>query len=82
MYQLLVWVKNTRVWMLIRGVLIIMLFFLTAAIFQMNRILWLGEKLISVALTVFIVVFQSEASSNIGTDRPQKDHITIYMEYS
>ena len=60
MYRLLVWVKNSRVWMLIRGVLIIMLFFLVAAIFQMNTILWLGEKLVSVAVTVLIVVFQPE----------------------
>ena len=60
MYHLLVWVKNSRVWMLIRGVLIIMLFFLIAAIFQMNTILWLGEKLVSVAVTVLIVVFQPE----------------------
>ncbi|SDB38248.1 diadenylate cyclase [Pseudobutyrivibrio sp. YE44] len=60
MYHLLVWVKNSRVWMLIRGVLIIMLFFLVAAIFQMNTILWLGEKLVSVAVTVLIVVFQPE----------------------
>ncbi len=60
MYHLLVWVKNSRVWMLIRGVLIIMLFFLVAAVFQMNTILWLGEKLVSVAVTVLIVVFQPE----------------------
>ncbi len=60
MYHLLVWVKNSRVWMLIRGVLIIMLFFVLAAIFQMNTILWLGERLISVAVTVLIVVFQPE----------------------
>lgn len=60
MYHLLVWVKNSRVWMLIRGVLIIMLFFLLAALFQMNTILWLGEKLVSVAVTVLIVVFQPE----------------------
>ncbi len=60
MYHLLAWVKNSRVWMLIRGVLIIMLFFLLAAIFQMNTILWLGEKLVSVAVTVLIVVFQPE----------------------
>ena len=60
MYHLLVWVKNSRVWMLIRGVLIIMLFFVLAAIFQMNTILWLGEKLVSVAVTVLIVVFQPE----------------------
>lgn len=60
MYHLLIWVKNSRVWMLIRGVLIIMLFFVIAAIFQMNTILWLGERLISVGVTVLIVVFQPE----------------------
>ncbi len=60
MYHLLVWVKNSRVWMLIRGVLFIMLFFLIAAILQMNTILWLGERLISVAVTILIVVFQPE----------------------
>ncbi len=60
MYHLLVWVKNSRVWMLIRGVLIILLFFVLAAIFQMNTILWLGERLISVGVTVLIVVFQPE----------------------
>ena len=60
MYHLLVWIKNSRVWMLIRGVLFIMLFFVIAAIFQMNTILWLGERLVSVAVTVLIVVFQPE----------------------
>jgi diadenylate cyclase len=60
MYHLLVWVKNSRVWMLIRGVLIIMLFFVIAAILQMNTILWLGERLLSIAVTALIVVFQPE----------------------
>ena len=59
-YHLLVWIKNSRVWMLIRGVLLIMLFFVLAAILQMNTILWLGERLVSVAVTVLIVVFQPE----------------------
>ena len=60
MYHLLVWIKNSRVWMLIRGVIFILIFFVFAAIFQMNTILWLGEKLVSVAVTVLIVVFQPE----------------------
>lgn len=60
MYHLLVWIKNSRVWMLIRGVIIILIFFVFAAIFQMNTIIWLGEKLVSVAVTVLIVVFQPE----------------------
>ena len=59
-YHLLVWVKNSRVWMLIRGVIIISLFFIIAAILQMNTVIWLGEKLITVAVTVLIVVFQPE----------------------
>lgn len=46
--------------MLIRGVLFIMLFFVIAAILHMNTILWLGERLVSVAVTVLIVVFQPE----------------------
>ncbi|WP_294305694.1 diadenylate cyclase CdaA [Pseudobutyrivibrio sp.] len=60
MYHLLVWIKNSRVWMLVRGVIFILIFFVFAAIFQMNTILWLGEKLVSVAVTVLIVVFQPE----------------------
>jgi len=60
MYHLLVWIKNSRVWMLIRGVIFILIFFVFAAIFEMNTILWLGEKLVSVAVTVLIVVFQPE----------------------
>ena len=59
-YHLLVWIKNSRVWMLVRGVIIIMVFFLLAAIFQMNTIIWLGEKALTVAVTALIVVFQPE----------------------
>lgn len=60
MYHLLVWVKNSRVWMLIRGVIMILVFFMVAALLQMNTIIWLGEKLLTVAVTVLIVVFQPE----------------------
>lgn len=72
MYHLLIWVKNSRVWMLIRGVVVILIFFLFAAIFQMNTILWLGEKLVSVAIMALIVVFQPElrrALEQIGRRR-------------
>ena len=40
-YQILVWFKNTRAWMLFRGVMIIIAFFIVAAALQMNTILWL-----------------------------------------
>ncbi|MDD6192117.1 MAG: diadenylate cyclase CdaA [Lachnospiraceae bacterium] len=68
-YQILVWFKNTRAWMLFRGVMIIIAFFIVAAALQMNTILWLGEKLLNVALIMVVVVFQPElrkALENLG----------------
>lgn len=59
-YELMSWIKNTRAWMLFRGVLFILIFFFVAVIFQMNTILWLGEKLLNAGLVAVIVVFQPE----------------------
>ena len=59
-YELMSWIKNTRAWMLFRGLLFILLLFFVAAIFQMNTILWLGEKLLNAGLIAVIVVFQPE----------------------
>ena len=59
-YMVLVWIKDTRAWMLLRGIVIVAAFFLVAAALQMNTILWLGEKLISAGLIALIVVFQPE----------------------
>lgn len=59
-YEVLVWIKNTRAWMLFRGILVIIVFFLLAALLQMNTILWLGEKLLNVGIIALAVVFQPE----------------------
>ncbi len=59
-YSLLKWIKQTRAWMLLRGIIIIVFFFVFATLFRMNTILWLGEKFISVAFIAIVVVFQPE----------------------
>ena len=59
-YMVLVWIKDTRAWMLFRGIVIVAVFFFVAAALQMNTILWLGEKLVSAGLIALIVVFQPE----------------------
>lgn len=59
-YRLLVWIKNTRAWMLFRGIMVVVAFFVVATLFQMDTILWLGERLISVAMMALVVVFQPE----------------------
>lgn len=59
-YRVLVWCKNSRAWTLLKGVLIIVVFFVIAAILQMSTILWLGEKLLGVALIAVVILFQPE----------------------
>lgn len=59
-YYMLVWIKNTRAWTVLKGVLVILLFVLFAAIFQMNTIIWLAEKTLGVAAIAIAVIFQPE----------------------
>ena len=59
-YHVLKWIKDTRAWMLLKGILVILAFVLVAAIFQMNTILWIAEKTINVAIIAIVVIFQPE----------------------
>ena len=71
-YELLVWLKNTRAWNLMKGIFVIIAFFILAAFFQMNTILWLGAKFLNVALIALVVVFQPElrtALEKLGRQR-------------
>ena len=60
LYYLLVWVKNTRAWNLVKGLTVVLLFVLVAAIFQMTTILWIAEKTLSVGLIALVIIFQPE----------------------
>ena len=55
-YHILVWVKNTRAWALLRGVVVIAVFILIAAIFRMNTILWIVCCVVSIASFAILVL--------------------------
>ena len=59
-YTILVWIKSTRAWMLFKGLMVILAFFMLAAVFQMNTILWLAEKAVNVGVIAIVVIFQPE----------------------
>lgn len=68
-YNILLWIKTTRAWNLFKGIIVILLFVLVAAIFQMDTILWLAERLFNVGLVAMVVIFQPElrnALENLG----------------
>ena len=59
-YEMLLWIKNTRAWTLLRGILFILAFFLFATILQLDTILWLLEKFSFIAVTALLIIFQPE----------------------
>lgn len=60
LYNILVWIKKTRAWNLLKGIIVVALFVLVCAMFQMNTILWIVGKTINVAVIAIAVVFQPE----------------------
>ena len=59
-YHILVWAKNTRIWSLMKGVVIIVVFVLLAAIFNMTTILWIVQNVFSIAVIAIVVILQPE----------------------
>lgn len=59
-YHILIWIKNTRAWALLKGLAFILIFWLVAAYFHMNTILWLGSNILGYVVTALIIVMQPE----------------------
>ena len=60
LYELLNWIKNTRAWTLLKGIVVIFLFYVFAAVFRLDNIIWILNKIAGPAVTVAIVIFQPE----------------------
>ena len=59
-YQIMVWIRNTRAWALLKGVVVILVFIFIAYIFEMQTILSIVKSIVSIAVTGIIVVLQPE----------------------
>lgn len=59
-YEIMVWIKNTKAWMLLKGMMVLCVFILIAAILEMNTILFLAGHAIDVLAMAAVVVFQPE----------------------
>ncbi len=59
-YHIMVWVRNTKAWSLLKGMIVILGFLLIAAMFNMTTILWIAENCLSIAVIAIVVVLQPE----------------------
>lgn len=59
-YYILVWLKTTRAWQLMKGLIVICVFLLFAYSMKMTTIIWLAQNLLSISAVAIIVVMQPE----------------------
>lgn len=59
-YEIMLWIKNTRAWTLLKGIVVILAFALFAWILKLYTILWILEKTALIATTALVIIFQPE----------------------
>lgn len=59
-YHILVWMRSTRAWSLMKGIVSIMAMFLIAVLFDMNTIVWIAQNVVYIGVIAVIVVLQPE----------------------
>ena len=59
-YNVMVWIKNTKAWVLLKGIIIVVIFALIAYILNLKTILWIAGKTISVGILALVIIFQPE----------------------
>ena len=59
-YQIMLWIKNSKAWFLLKGIIVILVFVVIAVIFEMNTILWIFKSIVGIGVTAVVIVFQPE----------------------
>ena len=59
-YEVMVWIKDTRSWQLFKGIVMLLVFVMFASILNLTTILWLAEKTLNVGIIAVMIVFQPE----------------------
>ncbi len=59
-YHILLWIKTTRAWTLVKGFVVIGVFLVLAVIWEMDTILWLAGKVFDIGILAVVIVFQPE----------------------
>jgi len=71
-YEFLFWIQNTKAFLLLRGLLIILAFVVLCAAMRLTTILWILGRVGTIAVTLLVVIFQPElrnALERLGSRR-------------
>lgn len=59
-YKLIEWMKNSRTWFLLKGLLVIAALFVVAEVLQLNTILYIARSALDILVIALLVIFQPE----------------------
>lgn len=59
-YELLSWVRKTRAWILLKGIVFLMAIAAVSSLLQLNMTMWVFQTTISVGILAVIIIFQPE----------------------
>lgn len=59
-YHIMLWIKTTRAWALLKGLIVIAVFGALAFVLNMQTILWLAENVLGYAVMALLIVLQPE----------------------
>ena len=59
-YKVLMWIKDTRTWALLKGVVIIIVIAVVAFVFRLHTVLWIISNAITLGAIAVLVLFQPE----------------------
>lgn len=79
-YEIMIWIRKTKAWIIFKGIAIILVFTLIASIFNLNTILWIVNQTLSVGIIALVILFQPElrkALEQIGQKNFLSDIISI-----
>lgn len=60
LYEFMLWIKKSKAFMLLRGILVILLFTVLAYILNFTAILWIASKTINIGIIALVIIFQPE----------------------
>lgn len=59
-YHIILWIKDTRAWMLLKGMIVLGVVFLAAVVLEMSVVLWVFRNAMVVGIMALVIIFQPE----------------------
>ncbi len=78
-YHLTNWIKKTRAWYLVKGLVILLVLWVVAVVFEFNAIIWIFVNTINVGIIALFIIFQPElrrALEQLG----QRSVVSFFMD--